>query len=93
MKVIPIVTAVLVSAILFLVVFERDRLLGFAQTTPEVQATEDVTGTQEVAVDNAVGVVAIASVAQIVDRAVILRGQTEAARQVTIAAETSGGAL
>lgn len=90
MKVIPIVTAVLVSAVLFLVVFERDRLLGFAQTTPEVQATEDVTGTQEVAVDDAVGVVAIASVAQIVDSAVILRGQTEAARQVTIAAETSG---
>jgi multidrug efflux system membrane fusion protein len=37
-----------------------------------------------------VGVVAIHSVAQTIDSAVILRGRTEAARQVTVASETSG---
>ncbi len=39
---------------------------------------------------NPVSVVAMTSVAETVDSAVILRGRTEAARQVTVASETSG---
>ncbi len=93
MKIIPILTAVLVLAGLYMVVFERETLVGFAGGGAEeaVVATEE-TVTEDTADSNEslVGVVALRSVAQIVDSAVILRGRTEAARQVTVAAETSG---
>ena len=95
MKIIPVITALLVSAGLYLLVFERDRLLDFAQTG-EVTQTETVVAepaaqTAEPAPsDSAVGVVAVRSVAQTIDSAVVLRGRTEASRQVTVAAETSG---
>ncbi len=42
------------------------------------------------ATESLIGVVAVHSVAQTVDSAVVLRGRTEAARQVTVASETSG---
>ncbi len=97
MKIIPIITAIIVSAVLFLYVFERDTLIGFAKSadadsaapTDTVEATADA---PEVTADTASGVavVAIRSVAQTIDSAVILRGRTEAARQVTVASETSG---
>jgi multidrug efflux system membrane fusion protein len=95
MKIIPVITAILVLAGLYFVVFERDRLLDFAQTAP---ADAQIPETTEVAVEDtaatsgesAVGVVAMHSVAQTIDSAVILRGRTEAARQVTVASETSG---
>ncbi|MEL7179402.1 MAG: efflux RND transporter periplasmic adaptor subunit [Pseudomonadota bacterium] len=93
MKIIPILTAVLVLAGLYMVVFERETLVGFAGGGAE----EAVVATEETAAEDTddsneslVGVVALRSVAQIVDSAVILRGRTEAARQVTVAAETSG---
>lgn len=94
MKIMPIISAVLVSAVLYLVVFERDRLLGFAQTTSD-QATAPATETTEANMAESetptgVGVIALRSVAQTIDSAVVLRGRTEAARQVTVAAETSG---
>lgn len=94
MKLIPVLTALLVSAALYLLVFERDRLFDLAQPA-DVQAAEvpevetEVAATDDDSI-NSVGVVAMHSVAQTVDSAVILRGRTEATRQVTVAAETSG---
>lgn len=93
MRIIPVITALLVLAGLYMIVFERETLVGFARSnaseaTP-VAAEETaaaVGGTDE----TVVGVVAMRSVAQTVDSAVILRGRTEAARQVTVASETSG---
>jgi multidrug efflux system membrane fusion protein len=99
MKVIPIITAIVVSAFLFLLVFERDTLIGFAQSSgandAETSTTDVAAQDTDVAEESTpspagVAVVAIHSVAQTIDSAVILRGQTEAARQVTVAAETSG---
>ncbi len=97
MRIIPIITAILVSALLYLVVFERDRLLAFAQSSPadeEMVLTDNPSAAQNgdaAPSDTAgVGVVALRSVARTIDSAVILRGRTEAARQVTVAAETSG---
>ncbi|PUB13198.1 efflux RND transporter periplasmic adaptor subunit [Yoonia sediminilitoris] len=93
MRIMSIISAVVVLALLYLVVFERDRLLGFAQ----VESARETAETSEVAqqepaatAKGAVGVVALRSFAQTIDSAVILRGRTEAARQVTVAAETSG---
>ncbi|MFT7147919.1 MAG: multidrug efflux system membrane fusion protein [Yoonia sp.] len=95
MKLIPVLTAILVSAGLYFLVFERDRLFEMAQP-PAAQETQDVAVQLEAETEDAaesvhtVGVVASHSLAQSVDSAVILRGRTEAARQVTVAAETSG---
>jgi len=102
MRIIPILTALFVVAFLYILVFERPSLLNFAQTSSPVAAdaptAEDagvVAATEVVAEDAAddshiVRVVAMASVATNIDSAVILRGRTEAAREVSVAAETSG---
>ena len=94
MKIIPVITALLVLAGLYMVVFEREMLVGFAQSTAaedtplaaDMETQDEATPSDE----SLVGVVAMHSVAQTIDSAVILRGRTEAARQVTVASETSG---
>jgi len=100
MRIIPILTAVFVVSALYLLVFERDSVLNFAQTSsptaPDTAPDADETAqadTQDDATDDTpdlVRVVAMASKAQDIDSAVILRGRTEAARDVQVAAETSG---
>lgn len=96
MKLLPILIALLVSAFLYLMVFERDRLMDFASTEPEAPLTQTQQPAEMQAVTpsadpvHLVSVVALNSVAQTVDSAVLLRGRTEAARQVNVMAETSG---
>lgn len=96
MKLLPILIAIFVSAFLYLLVFERDQLLGFASTEPDAPVTQTQKPDEMQAVTptadpvHLVSVVAINSVAQTVDTAVLLRGRTEAARQVNVMAETSG---
>lgn len=95
MRVFSILTALLVVAILYFVVLERDALQEFAGAGPAEAATGDETPAEPDASattieDNTVSVVAMRSQAQTVDSAVILRGRTEAARQVELRAETSG---
>jgi multidrug efflux system membrane fusion protein len=89
MKLVPVLIAIIVSIALYFVVFERDTLLTFAGRAPDAAApapqAEPVQDTP-----SGVRVVAMKSTAQTVDSAVILRGRTEAARQVTIATETAG---
>ncbi|MGJ8612416.1 MAG: efflux RND transporter periplasmic adaptor subunit, partial [Octadecabacter sp.] len=85
MRIMPLFTAIIVSIALYALVFERDSLLAFAQVS-----TEDDTGPADANTINAVSVVTMTSHAQTVDSAVILRGRTEAARQVLVASETSG---
>ncbi len=97
MRLFPILTAALVSAVLYLLIMERPSVLAFAGMTPEPVAdqsapaptatlAQDAAATEEVAI----AVVAMRSVAQSVDSAVRVRGRTEAARQVDVRAETSG---
>ena len=94
MKLVPVLIATIVSVALYLLVFERDRLLDFAGRPPAQDTAQDTApGTAPApptAPDAGVRVVAMASRAQTVDSAVILRGRTEAARQVTVATETAG---
>lgn len=85
MRFMPILTAIVVSLTLYALVFEREALMAFAQVSPD---TADVTEADDTI--DPVSVVARTSVAETVDSAVILRGRTEAARQVTVASETSG---
>lgn len=91
MRVIPVLTAVLVTAFLYFAVFERDTLVAFArgEEVTEAAASDAVTPGQNEDTAPAIGVVALRSNAQTIDSAVILRGQTEAAREVDVKAETS----
>lgn len=93
MRIVPIITAVLVTLGLYALVFERDALFAFARSGSDEDATETTatdTGTG-VAADAApvIGVVVQRSIAEQIDSAVILRGQTAAVRQVEVRSETS----
>jgi len=97
MRIVPIITAVLVSAVLYVFVFERDRLSSLTQgdTTPASVSSDTQTDepTQADASDADSGIVKVVvqkSQARMIDSAVILRGETQAARSVTVRAETSG---
>ena len=75
MRLMPLITAIVVSIALYALVFERESLLAFAQVESGVEETieDDVTL-------NPISVVAMTSQAVTVDSAVIMRGRTEAAR-------------
>jgi len=99
MRVFPIITAILVIAGLFMLVFQRETL----ETAAGVEASSEQSasiGDGDFAdaastsgdnkMSNAVSVVAVHSVAQPIDTPVVLRGRTEANRRVELRAETSG---
>lgn len=95
MKIVPILVAVVVSVALYVIVFERDMLLSFVGTAPAEDMTEvaDETPVEQptpATNPDTVRVVAVESTAQTIESAVILRGRTAAAREVNVAAETSG---
>lgn len=95
MRLVPMITAILVTGFLYLAVFERDDLLAFALGDAQAQSeATDTDATDAPPVSNApavarIGVVVLASTSQTIDNAVILRGETKAARQVEVRAETS----
>lgn len=97
MRIVPIITAVLVTAFLFFIVVMRDDLMSFASAEaaePPLDQGEvtEVTKEAEPATPD-VRVVAIQSRSSAIGSAVILRGQTEADRQVEVRAETSAQVL
>ncbi|WP_323006946.1 efflux RND transporter periplasmic adaptor subunit [Pseudorhodobacter sp.] len=96
MRIFPIITAAIVMAALFLLVFQRDRILAFASgemaPVTEQAAPVDAPPAQAEAgiAERRVRVLALHSLAQLADSAILARGQTEAARQVVVKSETSG---
>jgi multidrug efflux system membrane fusion protein len=97
MRLMPLITAVVVTAVLYLAVFERDALLAFAlgddtgkqpAEQTETENTRDGTELSQAAAAK-IGVVVLRSSAQTINNAVVLRGQTVAARQVEVRAETT----
>ena len=96
MRIVSILAAVLVVGVLYMVVLERDTLLAMAGRDASADATlgadEVPVGaeTAEMPSGPVVPVVALRSNAQTVDSAVVVRGRTEATRQVDVRAETSG---
>lgn len=113
MRIVPLITAILVAAVLYGVVIERERFLAAVNDLSPRAASQDTAedtaeGTEE---DTAAGqpapsdgdapaqpalatgtvaVIATRSQAQEIDNAVILRGETEALREVVVQAETTG---
>ena len=102
MRIISLITAVVVVFILYVLVFERDVLTGFSNGQNIENLTGDLSDgpelNSEVNVvlpkkDNSkkiISVVVVESIAKTIDSAVILRGQTAAARLVEVRSETSG---
>jgi len=97
MRIVSIITAILVTAFLFVIVFKRDQLAEFTATGSAANATEqpalaDDTPAAPANTDDEVAfkVVAFSSKASTIDSAVVLRGETQAARTVTARAETNG---
>lgn len=100
MRIVPLITAALVAAVLYAIVIERDDLLAtVADLSPRsasedtVEAPAEADASQapvEERVEGTVAVIAKRSVAQEIDSAVMLRGETEASRQVSVQAETVG---
>lgn len=93
MRIVPLLTAAVVTGALYLLVIERDSLLAFArgeasaaEPAPEAAGTVPDADTPDIA---RVGVVAIESEARTIGSAVILRGETQALRQVEVRAETT----
>lgn len=95
MRLIPLLTAIVVTASLYLLVIERDALMAFARgedpKAPIVTVDEAAVPVEAVALvtENRIGVVVLRSESRAIDSAVILRGQTQAAREVEVRAETS----
>lgn len=85
MRLFPLFTALLVMAVVYLMVMERESLLGYAGVVTEDAAPQDAPSP-----DARVRVVVQTSHAREVENPVVLRGRTEAARQVDVKAETSG---
>ncbi len=106
MRIVPILTAIFVSAIIFLLVFQRDfigetmaGIMGNSEETSDTAEQTPSTDAAETADDddasnpnpeNRISIVAYTSTARGIDSAVIVRGETEAARQVNLLSETSG---
>lgn len=93
MRLIPLISAVVVTLGLYFLVIERETLLAFArgeepEATAQTSEAEAAPAQDQVA-ENRVGVVALHSKAQVIDSAVVLRGMTQAVRQVELRAETS----
>lgn len=98
MRVLPILTAMIVSVVLYALVMEREALSVFAsgqsagpRSEPQAEQVAAPPPAAETAPDTRrVPVLARMVQAQSVDNAVLLRGRTEAARSVEVRAETSG---
>ncbi|MDA5094362.1 efflux RND transporter periplasmic adaptor subunit [Aliiroseovarius sp. KMU-50] len=92
MRLFPILAAVTVICLLYLVIFQREALLEGLGTSPAEQneAVERPAANSDVGNDAGVSVVAIHSQARQIEGAVLVRGRTEASRRVVIRSETSG---
>lgn len=86
MRLFPLLTALLVMTVIYLAVMERDALLGYAGVVTEDAVQEDA----DTPAQGRIRVVVQTSQAREIENAVVLRGRTEAARQVDVRAETSG---
>ena len=98
MRLVPFLTAILVTVGLYLLVFERDKLMAFAKaeaatTLQDETAVKTASDTTDQTASSVMRVVVQRSEASEIDSAVILRGQTRAIRQVDVRSETTSTVL
>ena len=102
MRIVSLITAVAVVSILYVLVFERDVLEGFSGGEnieelandlgdgPELNSEADIITSKMEKSKKVISVVVVESSAKTIDSAVVLRGETAAARLVEVRSETSG---
>ncbi|WP_113910470.1 efflux RND transporter periplasmic adaptor subunit [Roseovarius dicentrarchi] len=92
MRLFSILAAIAVSLAIYAFVFERAWLAGMLrpQTTAQTDTAPAPAPDTAASEPGAIGVIAMHSRAQDIGSAVVLRGQTQADRQVEVRAETSG---
>jgi len=90
MRFFPILTSVVVAVAIYFMLFEREKLVAFAMGEPVKVAAAEPAELEEVSKRPPVSVLVQKSLAQSVDSGIVLRGRTEAARQVDIRSESSG---
>ena len=102
MRIVSLITAVAVVSILYVLVFERDVLRGFSSGEnieelandlgdgPELNSEVGIATSKPEKSKEVISVVVIESSAKTIDSAVVLRGETAAARSVEVRSETSG---
>ena len=102
MRIISLITAIAVIAILYVLVFERDVLQDFSNGEkieeiasdlgdgPELNNSKVFTTSKIEKDEKVISVIVVNSTAQLIDSAVTLRGETAAARLVEVRSETSG---
>ena len=102
MRIVSLITAVAVVSILYVLVFERDVLRGFSDGEnieelandlgdgPELNSEVKIVTSRTEQSKKVISVVVVESIAKTIDSAVVLRGETAAARLVEVRSETSG---
>lgn len=98
MRLFPILSAIVAVAVIYALVFERDRLMGMVTPADETGTTAEMAadaqdtadGDRAGGTETPMGVVVVRSTARPIDRGITLRGRTEADRQVELRAETTG---
>ena len=90
MRLFSILAAIVAALVIYAFVFERAWLKDTLAPADTPVAEAPAPTPEDASPATAVGVVAIHSRAQNIDSAVVVRGQTEAQRQVDVRAETSG---
>ena len=102
MRIVSLITAVAVVSILYVLVFERDVLKGFSDGEnieelandlgdgPELNSEAKIVTSKTGKGKKVISVVVIESFAKTIDSAVVVRGETAAARLVEVRSETSG---
>ncbi len=90
MRIIPVLTAILVAFALYAMIMERDTLKALAGN--EATTTQEEVEVVSVSTDAMppVSVVAMRSTARAIESGIVLRGRTEAARNVDVRSETNG---
>ncbi|UWQ08957.1 efflux RND transporter periplasmic adaptor subunit [Aliiroseovarius crassostreae] len=96
MRVFPVIAAIAVVTVLYLVIFQRTSLkeaMGIAPQQVAGQVEEAGPSSSSPSGGNiakGVSVIAVETIARDIESAVVVRGRTEASRRVQIRAETSG---
>ncbi|WP_282181017.1 efflux RND transporter periplasmic adaptor subunit [Aliiroseovarius marinus] len=90
MRLFPILTALLVVAGLFMLVFQRDTLDEAAGVTDAAEMTAETEAEAGADAQTGLSVVVLKSIARQIETPIVIRGRTEASRRVELRAETSG---
>ncbi|KJS43752.1 efflux RND transporter periplasmic adaptor subunit [Roseovarius sp. BRH_c41] len=90
MRLLPVFIALVVTALIYTLVFEHERFTDTPPTSAAESVTPSTTEDGTLSEADIMRVVAVRSVGRDVDSAVVVRGRTEADRTVELRAETSG---